>query len=372
MPISGPDFPIQSSFSIGLEPVQNLFYSSSLLNRESYRPSLSEWVTQVRSSMTLEELQRHRLVMVGLCYAVQPGPGWQSYLNYVDHLSSLAPQVLVDKLLSTYARYQKDSWWEWDSSRIQYDKRRILASVDNYLAFLNEHFPPDHVDPELEAQAYSYVINPPAMKELIVQHLRWMWETHLAAEWARVHPMLVKVVRAFERINYAGMDRLEAVRFITGQDVPDEHWAQALNVVTEVTFIPNPHAGPYVSKLLDGRTVSVVFGAHLPEGADEEIPELSRADILIRLGTLADDTRLRILRYIADNGEARAQDLILSLEISQPAASRHLTQLAATGFLTERRVNGVKTYQLNQRRIEDTMQAAANFLASKERQIESV
>jgi DNA-binding transcriptional ArsR family regulator len=367
MPIPSENYIGETKISVALEPVQSMFYSLSLLNQETYRPSYSEWVTRVRSAMSLEERQRHRLVTVGFCYALYPPAGWQSYLNYVDQLASTPPADLQDKLLSAYAHCRfGERMWEWNESRVHFDKRQALGSFDNYLEFLGQHFAPDHIDPELEAQAYSYVTNPPAMKELIIQHLRWIWEAHLSSEWGRVRPMLSQAVRAFDRLDYSGMDRLEAARLITGQQIQDPSWIDVLQAAQQVIFIPNAHVGPYLGRIISGQTLGVIFGARLPEGAEQDIPELSRADILVRLGTLADDTRLRILRYVAESGEVRAQDIILSMEISQPAASRHLTQLTATGFLLEQRVNGSKSYKLNPQRIQDTMQAVSNFLVSKE------
>ena len=60
-----------------------------------------------------------------------------------------------------------------------------------------------------------------------------------------------------------------------------------------------------------------------------------------------------------------SQDLIAGLELSQSTVSRHLKQLTATGYLTERRCNGAKCYTLNPRRIRDTLQALSVFLLGK-------
>ena len=82
----------------------------------------------------------------------------------------------------------------------------------------------------------------------------------------------------------------------------------------------------------------------------------------MRLNALADDTRLRILKLISEKGELRSQDIMQSLDLSQSAASRHLKQLSATGYLFERRHSGAKCYKLNPQRIKDTLQAVSIFL----------
>jgi DNA-binding transcriptional ArsR family regulator len=51
-----------------------------------------------------------------------------------------------------------------------------------------------------------------------------------------------------------------------------------------------------------------------------------------------------------------------TLDLSQSASSRHLKQLSATGFLSERRCNGAKCYKLNAERLDDTLQAVSVFL----------
>jgi DNA-binding transcriptional ArsR family regulator len=50
------------------------------------------------------------------------------------------------------------------------------------------------------------------------------------------------------------------------------------------------------------------------------------------------------------------------LELSQSTASRHLNQLTAAGYLSSRRVDGAKCYQLHQERIEETLQAISAYL----------
>ena len=94
---------------------------------------------------------------------------------------------------------------------------------------------------------------------------------------------------------------------------------------------------------------------------------LTRTEILVRLSALTDDTRLQILRQIAENGELRSQEIIDGLELSQSAASRHLTQLTAAGYLKERRCDGAKCYSLNVERVSDTLQAVAGYLKLGER-----
>jgi DNA-binding transcriptional ArsR family regulator len=238
----------------------------------------------------------------------------------------------------------------------------VLSSPQNYVGFLIKRFGEDLVDIDMETKAYDYAINPPAMQQMIVNHLRWFWNEHLAQEWERTELLLRESVKAFQKTNLHNMNRLEAARYVTGQDLNTEKWEQTLEHADQIIFMPNPHIGPYVTRLYRGNDVVLVFGARLPEDADVRIPELDRADIVTRMSALSDDTRLRILQMIAEGGELRSQDIIEEVGLSQPSISRYLTQLTATGYLQERRVNGSKAYALNRDRIEKTLKAVRKFL----------
>ena len=200
------------------------------------------------------------------------------------------------------------------------------------------------------------------MKELIVSHLRYMWTTYLEPEWARVEPTLQDAVTAFRQIELDQMSRFEAAELITGRKLEREKWENWLDAADRVVFVPTPHVGPYLGKFQVGSACGVLFGARLPTGIDFNAPDLSRAEILVRLNALADDSRLRILRLVSEEGELRSQEIIEGLDFSQSAASRHLKQLTATGFLRERRCQGAKCYQLDSERVEDTLAAIRNFL----------
>jgi DNA-binding transcriptional ArsR family regulator len=298
-----------------------------------------------------------------------PEQSWASFPAYVDHLASRNPTALRDKLLAIYARHPLLTNGE---NQVWYDKPRpidleaILKDVDSYLDFLRERYEMDQSEAELEAQAYSYLADPPAMQDLIVSHLRKMWDEYLAPEWERVEPMLQDAVKAFQQLDFSNMSKLEAAQLITGQELDRENWERKFERVAKVVFVPSAHLGPYLGKLwAGGDTLWMLFGARLPEGTQFQGPDLSRAEIVVRLSALADDNRLQILKLISEKGELSSQDIMTSLQLSQSAASRHLKQLSATGYLSERRCNGAKCYQLNPERIENTLQAVSSFLVGK-------
>lgn len=364
----GQDFivtPDSAPVTVALEPAHNALYSLLLLSKAEHMPGLTGWVTRTASALTPSEMRQHDLVIIGLHHALPPEQSWSSFPAYLNHVATRDPDSLRDKMLAAYARMSPladSACYTWLDEPAPLDLGTILKDTDSYLDFLRERFGPEKVDDELEAQAYSLVVDPSAMQDLIVSHLRMMWDEYLAPEWERTEPMLRDAVKAFGQTDLSHKSRLEAAEFITGQELKEEKWGPAFERAKQVIFVPSAHVGPYVGRLGDRDTLWVLFGARVPEGVQFYAPDLSRAEIAVRLDALADDVRLRILRLIAEKGELQSQEIMATLGLSQSAASRHLKQLSATGYLSERRCNGAKCYKLNSERIEDMLHAVSGFL----------
>ncbi len=358
--------PEETPISIGLEPVYNMLYSLMLLNEADHLSGLGEWVLRTKSQLTTEQNYNNKLVLYGLFYALEPDRSWPTFEAYLEYLAAQDPIELRDRTFRAYAPL----WLSEDGTHTIYkpeaspdevDIEHLLSSVDAFLAFLGDRFPPKAINVELESEAHRYLTDPPALQNLIVSHLRNMWETYAAPEWNQVKPMLQNSVDAFRQIDFQAMTRAEAMSMVTGQD-EDTCGKHDLESYKQIVFIPSAHVGPYTGKFKTEDTLWLIFGARNPAGVDQNLPDLSRAEILVRVNALADDNRLRILRLIHEEGELRSQDIMTKLDLSQSAASRHLKQLSATGFLVERRCTGAKCYDLNPQRIENTLTAISMFL----------
>lgn len=352
--------PVREAYRISLEPVRNAIASMMLLVKEHEMPGTGNWVTQTREKLSADELFRNKLVIIGFFHAILPENDFASFSDYLDDLEKSNPVALRDKMLDTYADICIGCDEEIKAAGVDWDK--VLSSSEAYVGFLTERFGANWVEADLETRAYEYVIDPPAMQKLIVDYLRWFWNEHLSQEWARTEPILRKSVKAFQNANLDNMNRIEMARYITGQDLDEESWGKMLARAEQIVFIPNPHIGPYVTRIHFKNALGVIFGARQPEDASVRIPELDRAEIVARMSALADDTRLRILQMIAENGEMRSPEIIEAVGLSQPSVSRYLTQLTVTGYLHERRESGAKVYTLNRDRIEKTLNAVRKFL----------
>lgn len=346
---------------VELEPVHNLFHSLMLILKSQDLSGFGPWVTETAAQLSEAEMATHRLVMIGLFFAIYPDGLWPNFPTYLDYLADVDPVVLRDKMLDHYLHMPLCDDVD-QAQTADYTVQQVLAGPDAYVAFLKERFGVEHIEEDLERQAYTYAINPTALQILVVSHLRTMWETYLRSEWQRIRPLLQASAAAFHEVDFSQMSRREAAEFITGQSLSSEPWLHQLEEAERVIFVPSTHVGPYLGRFKADGAFGIIFGARLPEGTSVHAPELNRAEIVVRLSALADDTRLRILKFIAEQGEQRSQDVMQHLELSQSAASRHLTQLSATGYLNERRCEGAKCYTLNADRIRNTLHAVTIFL----------
>lgn len=360
MPLSTTDM-VQSSalrsMTVALEPAHNVQHSLVMLTLAEEISGFDEWIYRTVATMTPEERATNQLVMIGLYYATCPVTSYPSFPIFVEHLAGESAVRVRNRVLEAYIDIIEKAD---DGRRPTYDE--LLADVNSFLAFLRRGFGDGHFNPDVERRAYTYLIDPPAMHELIVNHMRSMWYKYMAVEWERVRPVLQKAVRAFETIDLSAMDRQEAVEFVIGRPLKADKWCSKLEAFKQLHFVPSAHIGPYTKLFTSGDQAWMVFGARLPEGAQEDVPELSRAEILVRLNALADDTRLSMLKLLTVELELRSQDIMQRLDLSQSGASRHLQQLTAAGFLDERRCNGAKCYSLNIARLDATLQALSSFL----------
>ena len=361
MPITTTDYlltPNKTTISLAVEPAQNGFESLLLLNWAKSLSGYDEWVTQTAASLAPEILQQNELVTLGLHYAVVPMRSWSSFPAYVDNLAAQDPEQLRDIILETYASIPCKEPIE----KKDFDQTAVLSSVGAFLDFLYKRFDSKNVDVKIESEAYKLLNNPVQMQETIVTHLRWMWENVLATEWERRLPLLQASVDAFQQLDLRELTAVEAAQQIIGKDLP-ENLEQMLthHEYEQIVFVPSAHLGPYLGKLSGDNTFWILFGARQPEGLTG-YPDLNRSELLIRLSALSDDSRLRILHLLSTDGEKCPQEIIQILDLSQSAASRHLKQVGANGFLNERRRENGKCYTINHDRIESTFHALLNFL----------
>jgi DNA-binding transcriptional ArsR family regulator len=351
--------PEATTVDIRLDSVQTIIHSMVLMWKSEELSGLNPWIYETVSALTEEQKATHDLVMIGLHYAVIPTRFWEDFPTFLAHLEKSDPLVLRDKILDFYLTFEP---CEKTGKLIEGTKDSLLENFEFFLEYLQNRFGEDYVFPETEKKAHQLLKDPGKMQKLITTHLRFLWEEYFQAEWERVKPMLSDAVMAFGEIDFRNMSREEIAKYITEQDLNQEYWDLSSKDVNQLIFVPSAHVGPYLGKFQYKNALGVIFGARLPKDTEIHAPDLSRNEITIRLSALADDVRLHILKLMAEEGELRSQEIMERLQLSQSAASRHLKQLSATGYLTERRCSGAKCYSLNTDKIQDTLRAVEAFL----------
>ncbi len=355
--------PHTTTVEFGVEPAFNTLYSLVLLNYAENISGVDPFITNTWNALSAERRHNNRLVMEGLHFAVMPIRSWKSFDEYLQDLTATAPVVLRDRLLARLAYPKPD-----DAAHNGHPEPLIriesLLDKETYISFLLDKFNRDEIDVALEREAHDYFTDPPRMHALILYHLQTMWREFMRAEWQRVRPMLDEAVDAFRVQEFGKANALELARRVTLHEMTG-YWEGLVQRARRLVLIPSAHVGPYLGKFSYEETLWVLFGARLPEGGGIESSALTRSELLVRLSALNDDTRLRILELLAKREELCAQDLITLLDLSQPAASRHLKQLTATGYVRERRRETNKCYSLNPERLDETCELMNRFLGKK-------
>ena len=364
MPAPTPAFAFETPtdpFSFQLEPALNALHSMLLLSKTDMFGGLHEWVRHTRDEMTPEQRHTNLLVFEGLYHAVMPGQRWPDLPAYIAHLRHIDPLTLRDNVLQVYSNLPCRD----DGDSFRFDTPEdMLQSESLFLDYLLSRFTPEHINLDIEAAAYRLLTDPRTMQETIVNHLELMWRNWVQVEWRRQEPLLLECIRAHNQVDYQTLSPLEVARQVTGKDLSEKWWSHLPEKgERRIHLVPSAHLGPYVNHYHTEDVIYLIFGARLPEGSQFHAPDLSRSELLTRLNALADDTRLRILELILGEEETCAQDIINELDMSQSAASRHLRQLSATGYLIERRRDAAKCYRINYQRLEDTITALRRHLA---------
>lgn len=348
-----------------LAPVLNALNSLQLTGQVERLSGLGEWVTRTAAALTPIERRLEMFLGDGLALAVTDALDMDAYPDFGAFLrdwNRFDPVALRDRLLDYVLRLPAAHPACWTRNLPVPTAGEVLASADAYLAFMRSFDDMDELDTADWTENWRLLADPARMQREIAAFLSHVWEIGgLREEWTRSEPLLAEAVAAYQSLPYRNLTALEAIRAVTGRDMSSfDHWV--LSRSERVLFVPSLQMGPYISGLVRGTTLFIIFGARPPQGASLASPGLSRAELLTRLNALADDTRLHILELLTRHDELCAQDIIEELSLSQSSASRHLSQLSASGYLIERRRDVNKCYSLNRERAHEVVRALRAFL----------
>lgn len=340
-------------------PAAILLHSLGLLSEAENLSGLPDWVYRTHQALTETQRYENRL-----CDLFMPGivssqaNETLSFPQYIQQIEATPPEELRKGAI----------FWLQDSPHF-IGMEAILADEQAFLSMVRQHYADKGLDMDdvLWHDVHAHLLRPARAQERLLAHLRFMWDNFLRAEWERMEQQVQDVVKAHSQMNYDGQPWGDVIEQVTNRDMrQQERLANYFSRATMLTCIPTPHLGPYISYYMKHETKEVIlfFGARPPRSSVRG-SELDRADLLVRLNALADETRLRMIELLSQREEICAQDFMSLLELSQSSASRHLRQLTASGFLTERRRDVAKCYSLNRERLADTLKVLSQFVGAR-------
>jgi DNA-binding transcriptional ArsR family regulator len=196
------------------------------------------------------------------------------------------------------------------------------------------------------------------------------WDEGFSEEWDRIEPRLADAVsQAGVEIAVKGLYellaglslqlRVDPGREEFGIDVPHRHTVEVTDD-RPLLLVPSVYVWPHVHVNCDDPwPLSIIYTA--PFMAEASRPPLPSGELIGVLKALADQTRLRALKLIAERSRS-TQELAPLVGISEAGLSKHLRQLADAGLVSSRRDGYYVLYSLVPERIEPLTDALRRFL----------
>jgi DNA-binding transcriptional ArsR family regulator len=213
--------------------------------------------------------------------------------------------------------------------------------------------------------------DPTAVARRLADLLDAYWTAAFAAEWERLEPTLANAVTDAGRqiaddgvysvlLRLAPQLRVDARAEEFGLDVLHEHRVEVGENETLV-LAPSYFVWPHVRVNCDRPwPLTLVYPAGFVLGAAKR--ELPSGDLLRSLRAVADGTRLRALKLIAERPRS-TQELARLIGITEAGLSKHLRLMAQAGLLTTRREGYYVLYSLVPERVDALAAALPAYLA---------
>jgi len=317
-----------SWLAIVYSPVIEAIFSLHVLTQPKHHPLQHEWV---RSARRLPPELRRRMGEFAWAYEgyvptlASPAGEYRSFEQELDSLRGLADDQLRVELLRPFAL-------EYPRSPEVLDEQDVRALVLERAAAYG---------PDAERLVRLTLEDPGEVLRHFIEVLEEYWERAFRQEWERLEPLLADVVTAAGRElaaagPYAFLSQVNPrLRADRGQGclwidkLPDDDVGLAEG--GQLVLMPSVYIWPHLGVELDESLPSIVYPA--PFMTEQARPRIPPQELLRVLRAVADDTRLRALRLIAEHPRS-TQELAQLLNISESALSKHLRIMFEAGILT--------------------------------------
>jgi DNA-binding transcriptional ArsR family regulator len=212
--------------------------------------------------------------------------------------------------------------------------------------------------------------DPPALTQRLCELLSDYWEEAFAPEWSRIEPRLADAVvesgRSLASTGiWAVLGRLpprcrpDPERNELVVDLPHDHELE-ISDANPLVLCPSVFTWPHLRLNCDlPWPTAIVYAA--PFVAREAAPRIPPDELLRVLRALGDDTRLRILKLIAERPRT-TQELGPLVGLSAAGLSKSLRRLADAGLVTSHREGYYIVYTLEPTRLADLSTTVGRFL----------
>jgi DNA-binding transcriptional ArsR family regulator len=204
----------------------------------------------------------------------------------------------------------------------------------------------------------------------LAEAIERFWREAFVADWGRIEPLLGRSILEAGRLLAAVgiwpvLGRLPAHCRVDPQrqelqiDLPHEH-AVVVSAENPLVLSPSVFVWPHLRVNCDPPwPLAIVYAA--PALALEAEPRIPPAELLRILRAIADDTRLRVLKLIAERPRT-TQELEPLVGLSRAGLSKSLQRLAEAGLIVPRREGYYVVYSLAPERLDALSAALVRFL----------
>ncbi|HKD33138.1 MAG TPA: DUF5937 family protein [Gaiellaceae bacterium] len=212
--------------------------------------------------------------------------------------------------------------------------------------------------------------DPAAFTERFARLLEDYWQSAFAREWRWVEPLLRdSVAESRQLLATSGIwsvlgklpahCRINPAREELEIDLPHEH-AVRVSASSPLALGPSVFVWPQLRVSCDGPwPTTLVYSTQ--RQAREAKPRIPPKELVDALQALADDTRLRVLKLIAERPRT-TQELAPLVGLSSAGLSKALRRLSDAGLITSRREGYYVVYRLAPDRIGAVSLAIEDFL----------
>lgn len=231
-------------------------------------------------------------------------------------------------------------------TRLPNDVSRLSKLVDKMQQAREEQWqaPPAPMNSQAFAQL---LLDPQAIHRHLLEAIQHAWIRFYAEHAAADLPQKIAAADYHAAQNYAH-DVATIFRAVSGR-TPTPWLSENAARFKQIELIPCCHLGTYVTLFALGERLWIGFNANLvPAVSGDSIgTPLPIINLYPAMKALADEARLKIVAFLAQQGESNVGEIADAMHLTQSTASRHLSLLAKTDILQMRRDGAMRYYKIN-------------------------